>query len=476
MLFNSLQFFFFFPAVVILYFLIANRWRWIFLLSASYYFYMCWKAEYVLLIILSTSIDYFIGLKLENVEDQRKRKALLLFSIISNLSILVAFKYFNFFSESLRLFLNQFNVLYNETLFKVALPIGISFYTFQSLSYSIDVYRKKIDPERHWGKFALYVAFFPQLVAGPIERAGQLLPQLKADHRFEHKRIKSGLLLMAWGFFKKLVIADRVAVAVNQVYNNPHDYTGIALIIATYFFAYQIYCDFSGYSDIAIGASRVLGIELAENFNYPYLSRSIEEFWGRWHMTLCRWFKDYLYIPLGGNRVVAKRWCINIMIVFVLSGLWHGANWTFIVWGAFHGFMLIINKILSKCRITLAVPQAVKNICKGILTFHLVCLGWIVFRANSLSDALYIIQHIFVDWQISLRSYGLELGSAETILAVFAILILELMQFLQRRFKFSDRILECPIILRWGFYYGIIWSILVFGKIENQIEFIYFQF
>ncbi|HBG61955.1 MAG: alginate O-acetyltransferase [Omnitrophica WOR_2 bacterium GWF2_38_59] len=476
MLFNSLQFFFFFPAVVILYFLIANRWRWIFLLSASYYFYMCWKAEYVLLIILSTSIDYFIGLKLENVEDQRKRKALLLFSIISNLSILVAFKYFNFFSESLRLFLNQFNVLYNETLFKVALPIGISFYTFQSLSYSIDVYRKKIDPERHWGKFALYVAFFPQLVAGPIERAGQLLPQLKADHRFEHKRIKSGLLLMAWGFFKKLVIADRVAVAVNQVYNNPHDYTGIALIIATYFFAYQIYCDFSGYSDIAIGASRVLGIELAENFNYPYLSRSIEEFWGRWHMTLCRWFKDYLYIPLGGNRVVAKRWCINIMIVFVLSGLWHGANWTFIVWGAFHGFMLIINKILSKSRITLAVPQAVKNICKGILTFHLVCLGWIVFRANSLSDALYIIQHIFVDWQISLRSYGLELGSAETILAVFAILILELMQFLQRRFKFSDRILECPIILRWGFYYGIIWSILVFGKIENQIEFIYFQF
>lgn len=437
---------------------------------------MCWKAEYVLLIILSTSIDYFIGLKLENVEDQRKRKALLLFSIISNLSILVAFKYFNFFSESLRLFLNQFNVLYNETLFKVALPIGISFYTFQSLSYSIDVYRKKIDPERHWGKFALYVAFFPQLVAGPIERAGQLLPQLKADHRFEHKRIKSGLLLMAWGFFKKLVIADRVAVAVNQVYNNPHDYTGIALIIATYFFAYQIYCDFSGYSDIAIGASRVLGIELAENFNYPYLSRSIEEFWGRWHMTLCRWFKDYLYIPLGGNRVVAKRWCINIMIVFVLSGLWHGANWTFIVWGAFHGFMLIINKILSKSRITLAVPQAVKNICKGILTFHLVCLGWIVFRANSLSDALYIIQHIFVDWQISLRSYGLELGSAETILAVFAILILELMQFLQRRFKFSDRILECPIILRWGFYYGIIWSILVFGKIENQIEFIYFQF
>ncbi|OGX07160.1 MAG: alginate O-acetyltransferase [Omnitrophica WOR_2 bacterium GWA2_37_7] len=476
MLFNSLQFFFFFPAVVILYFLIANRWRWIFLLSASYYFYMCWKAEYVLLIILSTSIDYFIGLKLENVEDQRKRKALLLFSIISNLSILVAFKYFNFFSESLRLFLNQFNVLYNETLFKVALPIGISFYTFQSLSYSIDVYRKKIDPERHWGKFALYVAFFPQLVAGPIERAGQLLPQLKADHRFEHKRIKSGLLLMAWGFFKKLVIADRVAVAVNQVYNNPHDYTGIALIIATYFFAYQIYCDFSGYSDIAIGASRVLGIELAENFNYPYLSRSIEEFWGRWHMTLCRWFKDYLYIPLGGNRVVAKRWCINIMIVFVLSGLWHGANWTFIVWGAFHGFMLIINKILSKSRITLAVPQAVKNICKGILTFHLVCLGWIVFRANSLSDALYIIQHIFVDCQISLRSYGLELGSAETILAVFAILILELMQFLQRRFKFSDRILECPIILRWGFYYGIIWSILVFGKIENQIEFIYFQF
>lgn len=428
------------------------------------------------MIILSTSIDYFIGLKLENVEDQRKRKALLLFSIISNLSILVAFKYFNFFSESLRLFLNQFNVLYNETLFKVALPIGISFYTFQSLSYSIDVYRKKIDPERHWGKFALYVAFFPQLVAGPIERAGQLLPQLKADHRFEHKRIKSGLLLMAWGFFKKLVIADRVAVAVNQVYNNPHDYTGIALIIATYFFAYQIYCDFSGYSDIAIGASRVLGIELAENFNYPYLSRSIEEFWGRWHMTLCRWFKDYLYIPLGGNRVVAKRWCINIMIVFVLSGLWHGANWTFIVWGAFHGFMLIINKILSKSRITLAVPQAVKNICKGILTFHLVCLGWIVFRANSLSDALYIIQHIFVDWQISLRSYGLELGSAETILAVFAILILELMQFLQRRFKFSDRILECPIILRWGFYYGIIWSILVFGKIENQIEFIYFQF
>ncbi|MCE7945771.1 MAG: MBOAT family protein, partial [Chlorobi bacterium CHB1] len=311
MLFHSLEFIIFFPVVVAIYFLAPLRFRQFFLLLASYYFYMCWKAEYAVLILLSTGIDYVAALHMHKTSGRG-------------------------------------NIFYEFPLFDILLPVGISFYTFQTLSYTIDVYRSEKTPERNFIKFALYVTFFPQLVAGPIERSTRLLPQFDHEHKFDANRVVSGLRLMLWGFFKKLVIADRLALYVNEVYNNPADYTGLPVIIATYFFAFQIYCDFSAYSDIAIGAARVLGFDLMKNFRQPYLAQSIGEFWKRWHISLSTWFRDYLYIPLGGNRVSRLRWYVNLMAVFLISGLWHGANWTFVVWGALHGSYFVLSLLTQK--------------------------------------------------------------------------------------------------------------------------------
>ncbi|MFC1785350.1 MBOAT family O-acyltransferase, partial [Candidatus Neomarinimicrobiota bacterium] len=291
MLFNSTQFIIFFPVVVFFYFLLPHRFRWMLLLVASYYFYMCWKAEYLLLILGSTIVDYIVAIQMSRQSTKAKKKLYLILSLAVNLGLLFGFKYFNFFSDSFRTIFDQFNVLYNVPTFKVLLPVGISFYTFQTLSYTIDVYRGKREPEKHLGIFALYVAFFPQLVAGPIERSTRLLPQLVKKYNFDYNRVTDGLKLMLWGFFKKVVIADRVAVIVNQVYNNPNDAAGLPLLIGTYLFAFQIYCDFSGYSDIAIGAAKVFGIDLMQNFRRPYFAKSIREFWQRWHISLSTWFR-----------------------------------------------------------------------------------------------------------------------------------------------------------------------------------------
>ena len=282
---------------------------------------MSWKAEYLILIIISTIIDYFAAIQMSKQTVSSKRKLYLLLSLFVNLGLLFGFKYFNFFSDSLCTIFDQFNIFYNVPTFKVLLPVGISFYTFQTLSYTIDVYRKKREPEKHLGIFALYVAFFPQLVAGPIERSTRLLPQLVEKYNFNYDRVTDGLKLMLWGFFKKVVIADRIAVIVNQVYSNPNEAAGIPLLIGTYLFAFQIYCDFSGYSDIAIGAAKVFGIDLMQNFRRPYFAKSIREFWQRWHISLSTWFRDYLYRPLGGNHTSRWRWYYNIMIVFLISGL-----------------------------------------------------------------------------------------------------------------------------------------------------------
>lgn len=452
-----------------------------FLLGASYYFYMSWKAEYILLIVVSTLIDYFVALEMGRSESQSRRKKLLFISILSNLGFLFAFKYFNFFNDSVRSLFDYFNIFYGVPAFQVLLPVGISFYTFQTLSYSIDVYRGVQKPEHHLGIFALYVSFFPQLVAGPIERSIHLLPQFYQKQEFVYRRTIDGLILMGWGFFKKLVIADHLSVIVNNVYNNPTDFTGIPLWVATYFFAFQIYCDFSGYSDIAIGAAQVFGFDLMKNFRQPYFATSINDFWRRWHISLSTWFRDYLYVPLGGNRVSQWRWYSNMMVVFLVSGLWHGANWTFVVWGALHGIYAIISVVFA--RFWTNLPERSKNllhphfqtIIQIFLTFHLVCFAWIFFRANSLGDALYIVTHLFSGIEIS-RGYGLEVGGLYGLsIIVGAIALMEIVHLLQQQQSMREMLAAKPIWVRWGVYYALVISILMFGKF-GITEFVYFQF
>ncbi len=349
MLFNSLQFMLFFPAVVIIYYLLPYRWRYLHLLFASYFFYMSWEPGYAILIFITTVIVYTTGIAMHGKSKAVKRRLVAL-SIVSNLGILFTFKYFNFFSSNFNNLFSFMDLNLTFPYLKFLLPVGISFYTLQALSYTIDLYRGDREPERHFGIFALYVSFFPQLVAGPIERSTRLMPQFHEKFDFDYNRVVDGLKIMAWGFFKKLVVADRLAQYVDIVYNNPQAHEGGVLVIATYFFIFQVYCDFSAYSDIAIGAAQVMGYRLMDNFKRPYHSKSIAELWQRWHISLTSWFRDYVYIPLGGNRVSELRWNINILIVFVLSGLWHGAEWTFVVWASLNGIFTIIGFYTAKNR------------------------------------------------------------------------------------------------------------------------------
>jgi D-alanyl-lipoteichoic acid acyltransferase DltB (MBOAT superfamily) len=478
MLFNSLHFVIFLPIVVAAYFFLPFKYRWAFLLGASYYFYMCWKPEYVLLLLLSTLIDYYAGIQIGKAASPRKRKLFLLLSLSSNLGILFLFKYFNFLNASARALFDHFNLFYNVPMFEMLLPVGISFYTFQTMSYAIDVYRGDQKPEKHFGTFALYVTFFPQLVAGPIERSTTLMPQFYERHDFDWRRTLDGLKLMLWGFFKKLVIADRLAGYVNQIYNDPANADGINLLIATYFFAFQIYCDFSGYSDIAVGTAKVLGFRLMANFERPYLATSIAEFWKRWHISLSTWFKDYLYIPLGGNRVEKWRWCINLFIVFLVSGLWHGANWTFMVWGALHGFYLIFSILTGnardKLRHTLAfdrLPSLVK-ISQILITFHLVLLAWIFFRANHLTDALLIIEKISQAIMGTAIPTMAKFITSRDLLFLFALItFMNLYERFQTPFRaFLKNRLAAVTLASFLF-----WAIIVWGAFNNQ-QFIYFQF
>lgn len=481
MLFNSLQFLIFFPTVVVAYFLLPFRFRWMLLLGASCYFYMCWKPEYILLLLLSTTIDYFAGIQMGKTANRRRRKLYLGLSVGSNLSILFLFKYFNFLNDSARALFNQFNIFYNVPMFELLLPVGISFYTFQTISYTIDVYRGSIAPEKHFGMFMLYVTFFPQLVAGPIERSTNLLPQFYRRHGVDRDRILDGLKLMLWGFFKKVVIADRLAGYVNQVYNNPAQADGINLLLATYFFAFQIYCDFSGYSDIAIGAARVMGFELMQNFRRPYLSKSIAEFWKRWHISLSTWFKDYLYFPLGGNRVAKWRWCCNLFIVFLVSGLWHGANWTFVVWGALHGFYLVFSILTagarSKLRGALRLDRlaGVLNVSQMLITFHLVLFAWIFFRANNLPDAFLIVAKIS---SVFTGALSAAYPVIEKLLATRDLLLLLgliTVMSLYERFQPSLQALLSNRLAGIAMVSLLFWVILVWGAFNNQ-QFIYFQF
>lgn len=427
---------------------------------------------------------------MEKSETKKKRRKFLILSLLSNLGLLFTFKYYNFFSTSFVDVLNYYNIFLDSPTFKLLLPVGISFYTFQTMSYSIDVYRGEIKAQHHFGYFALYVTFFPQLVAGPIERSTNLMPQFFEKHDFDTKRASDGLKLMMWGFFKKVVIADRLAILVNQVYNNAESYEGFPLLLATYFFAFQIYCDFSGYTDIAIGAAQVMGFKLMDNFNRPYFSKSISEFWKRWHISLSTWFRDYVYIPLGGNRASKWKWYFNLFFTFLISGLWHGANWTFVIWGAIHGFYLIfatwtkdiVNKIYKFLR--LEKGTRLRKYVDVAITFHLVLFAWVFFRANSFNDAIYILSNIFPlnikDFVSLLNSTGavenaLGLTKRGIVLALLSIGFMEFVHLFQRHRKMRSFLSDKPIVLRYAIYYAILIAIISFGEFSMQ-EFIYFQF
>ena len=477
MLFNSLEFLVFFPVVVTGYFLLPFRFRWAWLLLSSYVFYMVWNVPYVLLLVLSTLVDYTAGLNMGQSASAVRRKVFLCLSLVTNLGILAVFKYFNFFSASFNGLFEALGVTYVIPHLDVLLPLGISFYTFQTLSYTIDVYRGKMLPQKHLGVFALYVAFFPQLVAGPIERATHLLPQFFKKHDFDYARACDGFQLMLWGFFKKIVIADRLAYFVNLVYGDPQSWHGLPVYLATNFFAFQIYCDFSGYSDIAIGAAKVMGFDIMENFRRPYFASSIADFWRRWHISLSTWFRDYLYIPLGGNRVSVRRWYWNLLAVFVISGLWHGANWTFVIWGALHGGYMLLSVWTESIRDRLGklfrvdTWPGLHRLIQAVVTYHLVLFSWVFFRARTLNEAGILVRNL-LHFDVGVR---FPYKNFDFIVSLGCIGLLLLVHGLQTRWRLRDLIGRIPKALRWIFYYFVFLLIIFLGKFEG-IEFIYFQF
>lgn len=470
MIFNAIPFAVFLPIVFVFYWAISKRklvYQNVLILVASYVFYGFWDARFLALIFVSSLCDYLIGQRLYKAESTRQRKRWLGLSLLINLGILFTFKYFNFFIESFADLSQTIGLQANISTLKIILPVGISFYTFQTLSYTIDIYRKQIEPTDNIIEFFAFVSFFPQLVAGPIERAANLLPQFSKKRTFDYDKATSGMQLILWGLFKKTVVADRLAYSVSLVYDSPQDFSGFAIIIATIFFAIQIYCDFSGYSDIAIGTARLFGFDLMTNFKTPYFSTSIREFWQRWHISLSTWFRDYVYIPLGGNRVSKSRWWLNVMTTFTVSGLWHGANWTFVIWGGIHGLFYAIEKQFEQIRLP--------KIVSGIVVFFIVCIAWIFFRADNLDDAITLIknashftqgfdfQSIFIN-----KNYGIY-----TIIAIGVLILIDL---INRQNEINFWLQKSPKIIRWLVYYFLLFVIIYFGEFDNAPEFIYFQF
>jgi len=483
MLFNSFQFLIFFPVVTALYFLFPHRIRWALLLLASCVFYMAFIPAYILILAATIVVDYFAGIYIAESEGKR-RKWLLILSIVTNVGFLAFFKYFNFFGANLNALAEFLHWNYSIEALAIVLPVGLSFHTFQAMSYTIEVYRGVQKPERHFGIYALYVMFFPQLVAGPIERPQNLLHQFREEHTVDLARIGDGLRLMLWGFFKKVVVADTLATGVNVVFNNPADFTGISYWVATIFFAFQIYCDFSGYSDIARGAARVLGFRLMLNFNRPYTSRSVAEFWKRWHISLSTWFRDYLYIPLGGSRVSVPRWYANLLIVFLVSGLWHGANWTFVIWGALHGVYLVSSLAFQKWRDTIArltrldSSPKLRSALAVLVTFLLVNITWIFFRAHSLDDALYILRGLFSDMSpSSWDAYSLTLtkGRMWFVECILALFLMEAVETLRTKPKALAYFVGRTNATRWSAY-AFVGLLILLASGSGGSEFIYFQF
>jgi alginate O-acetyltransferase complex protein AlgI len=477
MLFNSFHFVAFFIIVTSIYFAIPNKFRVMLLLAASCYFYMVFVPIYILILAFTIIIDYYAGIYLEKFQGSR-RKWFLIASLVANIGVLAFFKYYNFFIDNTFLLLHGLGYKGSIPYLAILLPIGLSFHTFQAMSYTIEVYRGNQKAEKQFDVYALYVMFYPQLVAGPIERPQHIIWQLKKEQTFDNTMVVSGLRLMLWGAFKKIVIADRLAPHVNEVYDHLSRYSGVSLLLATVFFSIQIYCDFSGYSDIAIGAARVMGINLMKNFDRPYSSKDFSEFWRRWHISLSSWFRDYLYFPLGGNRVSILRMYFNLLFVFLVSGLWHGASWNFVIWGALHGLYLVFSLLTKRFRAKLIATLSLDkmpillNAINIIIVFSLTTFAWIFFRARTLSDAVYVITHLF-------HSNGLLGIGSMTVLSfsivAVSIAIMELVQYIHTKNNIVNFLTKQPQLVRWTVYSMVAMAIIFLGNFGSE-KFIYFQF
>ncbi|MBE5912938.1 MAG: MBOAT family protein [Pseudobutyrivibrio ruminis] len=498
MLFNSTQFILFFPIAVLLYFLFPKKVRNYWLLICSYFYYMCWNPKYILLLMASTLVTYLSGILMEHVKNSGKSDAVILrqknwivaASFILNIGMLFYFKYINFAIDTWERIFAKLGITMNVPAVDVVLPVGISFYIFQALSYTMDVYRDEIYAEKNPFRYALFVSFFPQLVAGPIERSKNLLKQLATPGEFNYDNVRSGLLTMLWGYFLKLVIADRCAILVDTVYNNVSGYFGYQLVLASVLFALQIYCDFMSYSTIAIGAARVLGYDLMENFHLPYFATSIKDFWRRWHISLSTWLRDYLYIPLGGNRKGQLRKYFNIMVTFFVSGLWHGAAFTYIFWGVLHGIYQIIEDLLKSHTdkllevLSINPKNKVLYVCKIIVTFIFVDIAWVFFRANSISDAFTVFKNSFylanlVNIKVDLWALGLDIRNmAMLMLGTLILFISSVMRARgdkQNKTLLVEWISSKNFIIRYALYWSCMIMIIFSMDITGQ-EFIYFQF
>lgn len=487
MLFNSFIFIVFFSVVTILHYTLPKKVQWILLLIASIIFYMAWNPILILLLMFTIFVNYAASQAIYWSYSKSHKKNVLILSLAINFGLLFIFKYLNFFSLTMQPFFGLISIDYEPL--NIILPMGISFYTFQAAAYTIDVYKEKIIPERNFLMLTLFITFFPQLVAGPIERTEKLLPQLKEERHYDFNNIVEGVKIMLIGFFKKVVIADRLAIIVDTVYNTPNSYEGLHFIIATVLFAFQIYCDFSGYSDIAKGCAKVFGIDLMVNFDRPYFSKSIREFWSRWHISLSTWLRDYLYIPLGGNRVSKPRHYFNLMVTFLVSGVWHGANWTFIVWGGIHGLYQIIGLITLKKRNTLKekftskISKKIFGILSVFITFVLVTFAWILFRSNNIYDSFYIIGNLFSgisNWLNIQYLYevinSFSLSLFEVIIAFLTVFMLIIIELLEKKEKIYILLSKYNIVVRFAFYYVIVLILLTLGVYHNASQFIYFQF
>jgi alginate O-acetyltransferase complex protein AlgI len=484
MLFNSIDFAIFLPIVFIIYWFVTKknlRVQNILLLVSSYFFYACWDWRFMFLLIFSTMLDYFTGIKIYESTDRRKKLFWLWFSIGINLGFLGVFKYYNFFATSFANGLSLLGFKTNLSSLQIILPVGISFYTFHGLSYVIDLYKNRIKPERNLVDYSVFVSFFPLLVAGPIERATHLLPQISKKRKFDYSYAVNGLRQILWGLFKKIVIADNCAEYANDIFNNSGAYSGSTLAIGALFFTFQIYCDFSGYSDIALGTARLFGIDLLRNFAFPYFSRDIAEFWRRWHISLSSWFKDYLYIPLGGSRGGMRMKIRNTFIIFIVSGFWHGASWTFIAWGFLNALYIMPSIVFNTHRKNIDTVAkgklfpTIKEILQIGITFGLTVFAWIFFRANGIRHALSYVYGIFTPSLFSIPKF---IGMNEALTTAILVVIFVVVEWIGRENEYALEMLKNvrSKIVRWSLYLIILLTIYFYGNFDETVEFIYFQF
>ena len=497
MLFNSIRFLLFFPIVALLYYAIPVKLRWGWLLFASYFFYMAWNPRYGVLLAAVTLVTYLCALMLQkhrsnsehNSRQPLRCRVWLVAAVLFNSGVLTFYKYFYFITDAINSLLSFVRITPLNPSIDIVLPVGISFYVFLSLGYVIDVYRGKTQAEKNLGKYALFVSFFPTLVAGPIERSDNLLRQIKENTRFDSQQVKNGLLLMLWGFFQKTVVADRAAIVANTIFDNFPQYTGFTILLGVVLFSVQIYCDFAGYSSIAIGAAAVMGFRLRQNFRQPYFATSVRDFWRRWHISLSSWFRDYLYIPLGGNRLSKPRHYLNTLIVFLLSGLWHGASWHYVVWGGLHGVYLIIGAMSATWRQKLYPKLKIRTdtcsfrLWQSVCVFLFVSFAWIFFRAPGVTEALALIRQMFAEfnpWVLFDKSfYELGLGRTEFIVMLLSLVVLFVGDRLQQTHDVPALLARQNLVVRWLFYYVAIIALLLFaiyGPGYNAAEFIYLKF